>query len=114
MMEYEHFVFHLKQRQIMLNCSVLAPEHAALHAGKHGGLQSRDRFHPPCRDVHSGSIHAALTARIWQQGRRELCLDEHVVIFSIGCIFFRCVSKVRVSSRHITTTKDPSMQCALP
>lgn len=42
------------------------------------------------------------------------CLDEHVVIFSIGCIFFRCVSKVCVSGRHITTTKDPSMQCTLP
>lgn len=56
----------------------LASEYTTLHAGKHGWLQSRNRFHPPFRDVHSRSIHAAFIARLWQQGGGELCLDEYI------------------------------------
>lgn len=41
--------------------------------------------------------------------QRNMC-----VMFPIGYVFFRCVSKVYVSGRDITTTKDPSTHCALP
>lgn len=55
----------------------LASEYTTLHAGKHGWLQPRNRFHPRFRDVHSRSIHAAFIARLRQQGRGKLYVHEY-------------------------------------
>lgn len=77
----------------------LASEYTTVHAGKHGWLQSRNRFHPSLRDVHSRPIHAAFIARLRQQGMSNFCLDEcmcngFVWPWLLGEHASKCMSKV--------------------